>query len=530
MKILITILFLLFAFIANTQNTFIINYERSIGPPSCEMEGAECIDIAPGGDYIIGGGYYSCNGPVLFRVDNQGVVLWNTEQNPFVHGRFTYVEVTNDDGFLALDDAGYLYKFNLANILLWTLNTGCSAQGGVGNAKLIETNDGYVLTGYSSSGVRLVKVDPNGVSIFSKVYTNPSNVYAGGRGLKQTSDGGYIVSGEYYQQSSSGTLVYLVKTDSVGTFQWAKTYDSPATNDYGTDVLLADDGGYFICDGYNNNGDVCIIKTDSLGTMLWAKSYGIESGSFDAAYYLLKTNDDKIIVAGDANSYFLMKLDTNGNWIWTHKYPPAGGTPTVARQTSDGGFAAVTGIPGATPASLIHCFIKTDSLGDVAGVCPDSSLPAPLIQNITNSYTVTSVPNNGTNNITISPFTPSLSNNPIIRTVYCNVTPLSSETILPDNNVVSIFPNPTTGIFTIQMDNGNTSTINHQPLTIEVYNVLGKLVFQTTVNSKQETVNCDLRSLPSGIYFYKLSTPSPFSSPNGGGQEGAVATGKLIIQ
>jgi len=531
MKYSITILFFLSSFIANSQNTFVINYERSNNPSNCD-EGAECIDIFPNGDYIIGGGYYSCIGPVLFRVNSQGVVLWDTILSvPFFQGRFIYVEVTNDDGFLALDDGGYLYKFNNANSLLWTLNTQCKSQAG--NAKLIETNDGYVLTGYTSMSTCIVKINLNASPIFSNVFTNAPGSSSFGLGLKQTSDGGYIISGSCTPVSSSEKLVYLIKTDSAGTFQWAKTYDSPSTYGYGIDILLADNGGYFICDF--NYSDVCIIKADSLGAMQWAKSYDIEFGNSDPAFYLLKTNDDKIIVAGMAgNNYCLMKLDTNGNWLWTQKYPPTGGTfsaPTVVRQTNDGGFALVQKIPGIN--NSIHCFIKTDSSGDVAGVCSDSSLAAPLIQNIANSYTVTSVPNNGTNTFTVSPIIQNLGDDPVIRTVYCNVTPLSSETIAPDNNVVSVFPNPTTGIFTIQSSDPSTVL---RVTNIEIINVLSEKVYSLSpgvypANNGSEGAgggfSIDLSKAPSGIYFYKVFTPSPEGE---GRSEVIISTGKLIIE
>jgi uncharacterized delta-60 repeat protein len=61
---------------------------------------------------------------------------------------------------------------------------------------------------------------------------------------------------------------------------------------------------------------------------------------------------------------------------------------------------------------------------------------------------------------------------------------------------ISIFPNPSNGIFTIQC-----------PFTIsalEIINAFGEKCIATTVNSQQETVN--LSSQPNGLYFLQLKT------------------------
>jgi uncharacterized delta-60 repeat protein len=61
---------------------------------------------------------------------------------------------------------------------------------------------------------------------------------------------------------------------------------------------------------------------------------------------------------------------------------------------------------------------------------------------------------------------------------------------------ISIFPNPSNGIFTIQC-----------PVKIselEIINAFGEKCFATTVNSQQETVN--LSSQPNGIYLLQLKT------------------------
>lgn len=61
-----------------------------------------------------------------------------------------------------------------------------------------------------------------------------------------------------------------------------------------------------------------------------------------------------------------------------------------------------------------------------------------------------------------------------------------------------IYPNPCNGIFTL------TSTSGHQPLTVSVYNFLGEVIFQSTINNQQSTI--DISKQPKGIYLVRIQT------------------------
>jgi len=65
----------------------------------------------------------------------------------------------------------------------------------------------------------------------------------------------------------------------------------------------------------------------------------------------------------------------------------------------------------------------------------------------------------------------------------------------PSTSSFSIYPNPSNGQFTVY---SLQSTVQ-----IQVYNTYGQLVFQTTVNSKQETVN--LSEAKDGVYFIRVT-------------------------
>lgn len=94
---------------------------------------------------------------------------------------------------------------------------------------------------------------------------------------------------------------------------------------------------------------------------------------------------------------------------------------------------------------------------------------------------------------------------------YKGVIPHTTTAIaeVNQNSSVNVFPNPSNGVFSIdglQKEN-----------TIGVYDVVGKLVYQTV--SANSSVTIDLKSQNQGMYFYKVIDSSNQS----------VATGKLMV-
>ncbi len=67
-----------------------------------------------------------------------------------------------------------------------------------------------------------------------------------------------------------------------------------------------------------------------------------------------------------------------------------------------------------------------------------------------------------------------------------------------DNYQLSIYPNPTSGQFTVQLNGDN---INY---TVEVYNVMGEKIYQSVLSNSQNLVN--LSSQSAGVYFVYLKS------------------------
>ena len=75
------------------------------------------------------------------------------------------------------------------------------------------------------------------------------------------------------------------------------------------------------------------------------------------------------------------------------------------------------------------------------------------------------------------------------------------ENITSAKGETTIYPNPGSGLFTLQMCNGNLIMQNN---VIQVYNILGETVYSKIMASNQSAILINLNNQPSGVYFYRL--------------------------
>ena len=181
-----------------------------------------------------------------------------------------------------------------------------------------QTNDGgYIISAYTESGdfgILLIKTDANGNAEWNKTFDG----FGGGRRVRQTTDGGFIIIGSVINSDDVG----LIKTDSQGTEEWSKTFGG-SNGGYGYSVQQTVDGGYIITGSTrsfgNGDRDYWLIKTDLQGNEKWNKTFG--GGSTDMALSVQQTTDGGYIITGSTHSFrsnqdvLLIKTDPNGNTV-----------------------------------------------------------------------------------------------------------------------------------------------------------------------------------------------------------------------
>jgi len=297
------------------------------------------------------------------------------------------VQQTSDGGYIIAgatwsSDTGnwdvYLVKTDPNGNSEWEKTFGPSERDFA--ASVHQTSDGgYIITGDTSSlgtgdaDVYLVKTDPNGNSQWQKNFGGTSDDH--GLSVQQTSDGGYIIAG-YTEVYTMGNNVYLIKTDPNGNSMWQKTFGW-TDSEHGFSVQQTSDGGYiiagFIWLTFDSQSDVYLIKIDPNGILKWQKTFG--ANNYDFGRSVQQTTDGGYIIAGYTNSYgagrddvYLIKTDPNGNKKWQKTF---GGSDVddgySVQQTSDGGYIIV-GFIGGVGTSPIRggdvYLIKTDSNGN----------------------------------------------------------------------------------------------------------------------------------------------------------------------
>ena len=80
------------------------------------------------------------------------------------------------------------------------------------------------------------------------------------KAVQQTLDGGYIITGEKDSYSTVSSNVWLIKTDSEGEEEWNKTFGGSGY-DFGRSVKQTTDGGYIIT-GSSYFYEIWLIKTE----------------------------------------------------------------------------------------------------------------------------------------------------------------------------------------------------------------------------------------------------------------------------
>jgi hypothetical protein len=194
-----------------------------------------------------------------------------------------------------------------------------------------------------------------------------------GYSVQRTNDGGYVISGHTNSSGAGSYQTYLIKTAPNGDTLWTRTYGR-AGNDRGYSIQQTVDGGYIVA-GYIGSinppyDDLWLLRIDDNGDTLWTRTYG--GAGIDRGHSVQQTLDGGYIIAGYTESFgagisdmWLLKTDDSGDTLWTKTY---GGTLSEeawsVEQTSDGGYI-IGGFTSSVGAGSYDAYlVKTDRNGD----------------------------------------------------------------------------------------------------------------------------------------------------------------------
>jgi hypothetical protein len=256
-------------YIVKTDSVGDTLWTRAYGGSSYDY--GHCVQQTSDGGYIVVGTSYSFPPPFsniwLLKLDSSGDTLWTRLYGDinYVYEEGWYVQQTSDGGYII---AG----------------TGAGVPG-------------------NGLDMYLVKTDSLGDTLWTATYGGTDRDY--GRCVQQTSDSGYIVAGYTESFGADYQDIYLVKTDSVGDTLWTRVY-SGIYHDYAYSVDQTSDGGYIISGetnsfGSGGNYDVYLVKTASSGDTLWTRRYGGDWN--EEGWSVQEVSEGGYIIAGTTNSY-----------------------------------------------------------------------------------------------------------------------------------------------------------------------------------------------------------------------------------
>ncbi|TET23469.1 MAG: hypothetical protein E3J71_02220 [Candidatus Stahlbacteria bacterium] len=302
-----------------------------------------CVQQTSDGGYIVTGEVLMDDGKYHFslvKTDSDGDLLWRRDD---LNGVGYSVQQTSDGGYIItghnsislfeeIDDLWLIKTDSLGNTL-WTRTYG--AEGPDCGCCVRQTSDGgYIISGYSESlqSLWLLKTDEAG----DTVWTQSSSGWVLGRGycVQQTSDEGYILTGSIAPFYDGKNHLFLLKTDSTGDTLWSRIdigWLSPAGGGVGRCIQQTPDDGYIITgytsEWYDEIDDLWLIKTDSEGDTLWSRIYGGEAE--DLGHCVDQTADGGYIITGATKSFgaggydlWLLKTDASGDTLDVVEEPP----------------------------------------------------------------------------------------------------------------------------------------------------------------------------------------------------------------
>jgi len=338
---------------------------------------------------IIFGSTHSINGDIsfnhgrndlwLFKTDSVGTVLWENTYGGSDHEWAVNMLQAEDNGYLLFgstfsDDGDvsglhgggdfWLVRNDSLGNLLWQKCLGGSnndrpeqmipAHGGgyIGIGSTCSV-DGDISHLYGVWDAWVVRVSEEGTLLWEKTYGGSGQDY--GSTLSVTTDGGYIFG--TYGNSTDGNSncilhgqcdisdIRLIKTDSSGNIEWQHCYGGSDSEGI-TQIHQTSDGGFIFLgitisidgdvSGFHGPGgdaskwDLWVVKLDASGTIAWQRCLGGYEN--EQPGFLALHPDGGYLVGGNSNSTdgdincnaslpgtytgWLVKLDASGEIAW----------------------------------------------------------------------------------------------------------------------------------------------------------------------------------------------------------------------
>ncbi|MCW5924313.1 MAG: T9SS type A sorting domain-containing protein [Saprospiraceae bacterium] len=310
---------------------------------------------------------------VILLADDGGYIVVGTTTSFGQGGQDVYVLKTNPRGDIIWERT-YGGSQNDGDGLLAAITT---SDGGFAIGTVTRSSDGDVVGHNGSSDIWLLRLDSEGGITGSWCYGGTEADYMGRRGLLQTPDGGFILSGGiacgFLLYTPICDAVHIIKTDADGAVEWSNSYTGgyDFATVYGGMLATADDGFVVACwvdtllNGIPEHNEIGLLKINASGDLQWFKNYEISPGAVvSLPLDIIETKNNELVVSClvfPTPDGWLLKTDGGGEFLAQKNVGGAFETYLWSvSQTADDGF--IVGGFTKRGAAEIAYLVKTDSL------------------------------------------------------------------------------------------------------------------------------------------------------------------------
>jgi len=491
--------------------------------------------------------YIICDQDNLIKTDSLGNLIWENSYYGSGSIEQTFakaIEVSGGYVIVGSTSSGNgdasIMKIDTSGNVIWASE---SPEGFPQDMALSKYDSCFYLITASDSNMNIIKVSKSGEGIWSKsIYIN---------GIPSSYDDAQI------NESWDGKKIALSLTNGMGQNVWfsfdtsgtvINTLSYPTTVSYFSWAFCSNPKYIFFTIGTNDTisgtqyNHIALFKTDTIGNIAW--SYRIGGIKDDYPIGVLQATDVGIAIFGSTQNFseglsdfYFIKSDSLGNsgcnqttfsvntlttvHVSLHQNNDSSGyiVENKGEQTCNVASINDTNFNDCICHSPIADFNFSYGANDTQGVFFDNSTWVTHwywsfgdgTLDSTDISPVHQYKDTGAYNVclTVKNSCGLDSSCQIIH--YPNLT-LGIETV-STNTAVNVFPNPSTGLFTLNIKGVNEKT------TVHVYNMLGEEVYAETLRQAQGDNTIDLTNQPAGIYLYRITS-----------EKGElVGSGKLVI-
>ncbi len=223
----------------------------------------------------------------------------------------------------------------------------------------------------TNADLYLVKTDSEGSFLWSRALGGTGWDFV--NAVQETGDGGYVLAGTTSSFGAGGQDILLVRVDAQGAVLWSSTFGGPG-NERAEGVLLDLEGNIIVFGATDSHGagsgDLYLVKTNEIGEEIWSRTYG--GGDDEMAGGLERTRDGGFILVGTTRSFesgkrdvYVVRTNSHGDRIWDRRHgSEAHDVAYGIKETADGGYVIVGATQGSDSGTWDVYLIRIDEQGD----------------------------------------------------------------------------------------------------------------------------------------------------------------------